>query len=210
MVRANRSLLNVQSGAVVALGETGLSGVVVEVPDEKHVVVRVGDEVKGQAVEHITFPANAIQQQPDGTLHATLDREQIQRVEQQQGLSAFAERKVIPLVEERLRIGRRTIPTHRVTIETTVDEHVEEVNEPVFSDDAHVRTVPMNQIIDAPAEIREEGDELIVPLMEEVIVVEKKLMLREELRISRKRSERREKQSFTLRREEANVKRVPE
>ena len=45
----------------------------------------------------------------------------------------------------------------------------------------------IKRIVDQPAEIRQDGDTLIIPLMEEVLVVEKRLMLREELHIKRRR-----------------------
>lgn len=57
----------------------------------------------------------------------------------------------------------------------------------LFREDCDVERVSIKRIIDRPAEIRHEGDTLIVPLMEEVLVVEKRLMLREELHIKRRR-----------------------
>lgn len=57
----------------------------------------------------------------------------------------------------------------------------------LFREDCDIERVQIKRVIDQPAEIRHEGDTLIVPLMEEVLVVEKKLMLREELHIRRRR-----------------------
>lgn len=59
--------------------------------------------------------------------------------------------------------------------------------DPLFREDCDVQRVEVKRIIDKPAEIRQEGDTLIIPLMEEVLVVEKRLMLREELHIKRRR-----------------------
>jgi stress response protein YsnF len=56
-------------------------------------------------------------------------------------------------------------------------------------------------------EIREEGDVLIVPILEEIMVVEKRLVLKEELRIRRTRSTRPERQTHRLRRETVAVER---
>ena len=58
---------------------------------------------------------------------------------------------------------------------------------PLFREDCDVERVPIRRMIDQPAEIRQDGDTLIIPLMEEVLVVEKRLMLREELHIRRRR-----------------------
>ncbi len=59
---------------------------------------------------------------------------------------------------------------------------------PLFREDCEVQRVEVKRIIDKPAEIRHEGDTMIIPLMEEVLVVEKRLMLREELHIKRRRA----------------------
>jgi len=49
---------------------------------------------------------------------------------------------------------------------------------------------------------------MIVPLLEEVLVVEKRLMLREEVRISKRRNETHRPQTVTLRKEDVNVERL--
>jgi hypothetical protein len=59
--------------------------------------------------------------------------------------------------------------------------------EQLFREDCDIQRIPVKRIVDSAVEIRYEGDTLIVPLMEEVLVVEKRLMLREELHITRRR-----------------------
>jgi hypothetical protein len=59
--------------------------------------------------------------------------------------------------------------------------------EPLFRENCDIKRVPMKRLLDKPAEPRQEGDTLIVPLMEEVLVLEKRLLLREELHITRRR-----------------------
>jgi hypothetical protein len=58
---------------------------------------------------------------------------------------------------------------------------------PLFREDCEVERVQVKRMLDQPAEIRQDGDTLIIPLMEEVLVIEKRLMLREELHIRRRR-----------------------
>jgi hypothetical protein len=65
-------------------------------------------------------------------------------------------------------------------------------NEPLFSEDVHIERVPVNRIISGPAQTRQEGDTTIIPVVEEVITIQKRILLREEVRITRKRSEIRE------------------
>lgn len=59
--------------------------------------------------------------------------------------------------------------------------------EELMREDCDVKRVPVRKLLDHPVEPRQEGDTLIVPLTEEVLVIEKRLMLREELHITRRR-----------------------
>jgi uncharacterized protein (TIGR02271 family) len=69
--------------------------------------------------------------------------------------------------------------------------------------------VPVNRPVDRPVPARYEGDTLIVPVFEETLVVEKRLVLKEELRITKRRAERHRPRRTTLRHEEVSVERIP-
>ena len=56
--------------------------------------------------------------------------------------------------------------------------------------------------------VRQEGDTTILTLIEEVVVVEKRLRAVEEVRVTKRQSVRHEPQTVTLRREEAVVERL--
>lgn len=60
----------------------------------------------------------------------------------------------------------------------------------LLREDCEVERVTVQRYVDKPEEIRMDGDTLIVPLMEEVLVVEKRLMVREELHIKRRREQK--------------------
>jgi stress response protein YsnF len=62
--------------------------------------------------------------------------------------------------------------------------------------------------VEAMPAVREEGDTIVVPIVEEVLVVERRLMLKEEVRIRRVRSTQRHQERVTLRHQEAVVTRV--
>jgi len=57
--------------------------------------------------------------------------------------------------------------------------------------------------------VREEGDTIIVPIVEEVLVIERRLFLKEEVRIRRVRSTERHQESVIIRHQEAVVTRLP-
>ena len=72
---------------------------------------------------------------------------------------------------------------------------------PLSFDQLDVQHVEVNRPLDAPLEPRYEGDVLIIPVMEEVLVIEKRLMLKEEVRISKRQVVRVQQIDETLRRE---------
>ena len=56
--------------------------------------------------------------------------------------------------------------------------------------------------------VRHDGDTMIVPVYEEVLVVRKRLMLKEELHITRRKREVSRPQTVSVRREEVEVERL--
>lgn len=115
---------------------------------------------------------------------------------------------VVPVVQERLNVRKRAVSS-TVRVHKTVHETEQVVDEPLVQEDVDIERVAVGREVDAPVPIRYEGDTMVVPLMEEVLVVEKRLMVREELRITRRRTEVRDVRRETLRAEEATVERLP-
>jgi uncharacterized protein (TIGR02271 family) len=124
-------------------------------------------------------------------------------------LHAPREEAVVPVLEEELDVRRRRVETgDGVRVEKTVDEHEACVDEPLTKEEVEVERVAVGRPVDGPVSVRYEGDTMIVPILEEVLVVEKRLMLKEEIRITRRRHEVHSPQRVTLRREHANVERI--
>jgi uncharacterized protein (TIGR02271 family) len=115
---------------------------------------------------------------------------------------------VVPVVEEEVRVGKRTIETGRVRVTKVVHEREEVIDQPLFKTNVVVQRVPVNQYVEQAPTVREEGDTLIIPMVEEVIVVQKRLLVREELRITKQQVETHEPQRVTVRREEVRIDRV--
>jgi uncharacterized protein (TIGR02271 family) len=72
-----------------------------------------------------------------------------------------------------------------------------------------VERVPVGRVVEAAPQVRSEGDTMVVPVLEEVLVVEKRLMLKEEVRITLRRVAETSQQRVTLRSEEVVVERDP-
>src|SRR4051812_19576134 len=94
------------------------------------------------------------------------------------------ERIVIPVIEEQVRINKQVVETAKVRVTKVVHENVESFEVPLIEQHVSVERITKNEIIDKmPAAVRYEGDVMIIPVLKEVAVVEKKIMLVEELRI---------------------------
>ena len=115
---------------------------------------------------------------------------------------------VIPLHDESVTVGKQRVERSRVRVTTRVSEHETMVRESLEHEEATVTRVPIDREIDAHPGIRQEGDVTVIPLVEEVLVVERRLMLREELHIRKNRRTVEVEQPVTLRSEEAVVERV--
>jgi len=89
-----------------------------------------------------------------------------------------------------------------------VHQHEEVVDEPLLREEVEVERVAINRAVDGPVAVRHEGDVMIVPILEEVLVLEKRLMLKEELHIRRRQVKESQPQRIVLRTEEATVERV--
>jgi uncharacterized protein (TIGR02271 family) len=116
---------------------------------------------------------------------------------------------VIPVIEEALQVGKRRVETESgVRIHKKVQEREQLVDQPLTREEVDVERVSVNREIERPVGVRYEGDTMIIPIIEEVLVVEKRLILTEELRVTRRRTEFRAPQRVVLRRELASVERI--
>ena len=115
---------------------------------------------------------------------------------------------VIPVIEEELVAGAREVKTGTVRVSKHVEQVRKIVTAPAVHDVVEVNRIPVNRVVDAIPPMREEGDILVVPVVEEELVVQKRLVLKEEIHIRRKRATRRVSKEVTLDREQATVERL--
>jgi len=114
----------------------------------------------------------------------------------------------IPVVEESLSVTKRIVEGAGVRIVKRVVTEEVTVEEPTVHESAHVERVAVNRLL-APNEplpkARQEGDTLIIPLFEEIVVVETRTRLTEELHVQLSKTETVTPQKMTIRREEVRV-----
>lgn len=114
----------------------------------------------------------------------------------------------IPLYEEKLSIARRVVESGRVQVSRTTQSHQQPVDELLGHDEVEVERHAVGQPIDSMPSIRQEGDVTIVPVVEEVLKIERRLVLKEEVRIRRVQRTERYQDTVTLRKQEAVVSRI--
>ncbi|WP_107045590.1 YsnF/AvaK domain-containing protein [Sphingomonas sp. STIS6.2] len=91
----------------------------------------------------------------------------------------------IPLVEEVVGIEKRVVETGRVRVRTFVDDEQVRVADTLQRETVDVERIAIGREVDTAPTVREEGEFLIVPIVEERLVIEKRLFLVEEIRMRR-------------------------
>lgn len=115
---------------------------------------------------------------------------------------------VLPLIAEEIAVGKRTVETGGVRVHKTVREDVRRIDEPTVRERLDVERVEINQFVETAPAVRYEGDVMIVPVLEEVVVTQKRLLLREEIRLTKRREQISNVQEVVLRREEISLENI--
>jgi uncharacterized protein (TIGR02271 family) len=121
--------------------------------------------------------------------------------------SVATEHVVIPVVEETVELGHRLVDTGRgVRITKHVTEHEAHIDDPLIHEDVTVERVPIDMLVSGPEPTQHyEGDTLVIPVLEEVLVLEKRVRLKEEVRVTRRTHRENATQHVRLNSEEVLV-----
>lgn len=158
----------------------------------------------GQAV---SVPADLLVRQMDGSFYLPMSSGQFRTTADDNAVHREAV-VVIPVIAEEAKISKREITRGRVHIEKTVEEREETIDVPTVHHEVQVERLPINRWVETPPEVRQEGDTTIIPVLEEVLVVEKRLRLKEEVRVTRVQRETHAPERWTLREESVEVRRT--
>jgi uncharacterized protein (TIGR02271 family) len=116
--------------------------------------------------------------------------------------------EVLPLLQEELHVNKRSVVTGKVRVRSLVEE-VEDVARAALTEEhVEVTRIPIGREVETAPSVRTEGDVTIVPVMEEVLVVEKRLVLKEELHIRRSITREDVEVPVTLRKQRAVIERL--
>lgn len=116
--------------------------------------------------------------------------------------------EVIPVAREELTVDKRTVETGRVVVRKTVTSESQKVEVPLAHDQVDIERVAVDRIVEEPPQQRYEGDVLVIPVLEEVVVVKKQWVLKEELRVRKRSVQSRHEQSVELRTEHVDIERT--
>jgi uncharacterized protein (TIGR02271 family) len=128
--------------------------------------------------------------------------------EPEQRLPEDEEDIVIPVVEEEVVAGARPVKTGTVRVDKHVEKRLRKIEMPLLHEDVEVRRVPVNRVVTEVPPIRKKGDTVIVPVVEEELVVKRRLVVKEEIHLIRRRSRDQFVKEVELSRERAEVQRL--
>jgi uncharacterized protein (TIGR02271 family) len=116
---------------------------------------------------------------------------------------------ILPLLAEEVAVSKQVVETGRVQVSRVTHEREQLIDELLTHETVEIDRTPIGRQVDRVPPIIDEGDTVVIPIVEEVLVVERRLLLKEEVRVRRVHSTERHQESVTLRHHEAVVTRIP-
>jgi stress response protein YsnF len=113
----------------------------------------------------------------------------------------------IPLHVEEVSVSRREVEKANVQIALITGTREQLVDKELTHVRVEIERVPIGRTIDVVPSISQEGDTTIIPVVEEIAVVERRLVLKEEVHIRRVTTKEQHQESVVLRQQEALVTR---
>lgn len=120
------------------------------------------------------------------------------------------EQVVVPVIQEEINVAKQRVERGGVRVNKRIEEHEETVEQPIFREEVSVERVPIGRTIETAPEVRQEGDTLIIPVVEEMLVVEKRLVLKEEVRVHKRRTTETEQARVIVRAEKVDIEQIPD
>jgi uncharacterized protein (TIGR02271 family) len=184
--------------------EDGQRGVIVErftgQDGTAHVIVQFADGLR------IAVSETLLQATDDGSYQLLINETEVQHLS---ATNDDEEQIVIPVVAEELTVEKRSVTAGIVRAHKRVESIEEVVDEPLLRERVSVEHIAINQLVAGEAPVaRYENGVLVIPILEEVLVVEKRLYLKEEVRLTKRRETVREPQRVIVRREVVDIERI--
>jgi len=176
--------------------------------EQEEIVVTFADG--GQHV----VPTSALEARISGGYWLNLTQEQLIKIgvnverSRLENDAPVTDELVIPIIEESADIRIERVPTGRVRIQKTVETRQEQVQETLYDEQVKIERHPVNREVEAPVAVRYDGDTMIISVIEETLVVQKRYVVKEEIHVTTLQVAHHDPQTFTLRRENVFVERL--
>ena len=122
-------------------------------------------------------------------------------------MEQLSEPEVIPLLDERARVEKRVVERSHDHLKISTRDYTVKLSDELRSESYTIERRPIGDFVDVAPEVRVEGDTTIYPVFEEVMV--KRLVLREEIRVTPRRTSTPYRETVTLRQQVAAVEGEP-
>jgi uncharacterized protein (TIGR02271 family) len=129
---------------------------------------------------------------PDQTVEETKDKNQV----------------VVPIHAEELSVAKTRVITGQVKVGTVTRKSEQLIEELLEHQHVEIERIAIGTQVDKAPPVREEGDTLIIPILEEIVVVERRLLLKEEVRVRRTREKQPYQERVIIRKQEAVITRL--
>jgi len=120
--------------------------------------------------------------------------------------------RVLPIVQEVASVHKQWIDQGGYRLSKRVETLQETIDEVLRRADVRIERVPIGRMLEdgVVPDVRHEGNTFVLPVVEEILVTEKRLVLREEVRVTRVETTTRSPQQVSLRREDILIERLGE
>ncbi|HWX49475.1 MAG TPA: DUF2382 domain-containing protein [Roseomonas sp.] len=124
-------------------------------------------------------------------------------------MPAETEPTVVPVTEETIEVKKAERESGRVRVLVHTETVREMVEETLRSSSTAIERVAVGREVAEIPQIREEDGVLIIPVVEEVLIVERRLLLKEEIRLRQTELEKTIRQPVERRVQRAEIERLP-
>lgn len=120
-------------------------------------------------------------------------------------LSGEQPEKIIPVIEEQVVISTKKVEKGSILVDKKVKTEEVSIEVALANESYNIQRIPKNEYLEKVPVTRHEGDTTIIPVVREVMV--KKLLLTEEIRITKNVQVSQEAKKINLRKEEITITR---
>src|SRR2546423_5804948 len=114
---------------------------------------------------------------------------------------------VVPVIEEEVVAGAQPVKTGSVRVDKHVEKRIRRIETPLLHEEVEIRRVAVDRIVTEAPPIQKRGDTVIIPVLEEQLVITKRLVLKEEIHLVKRRGKERAAKEVELDRERPEVHR---